>query len=63
VTPWADVEVDGQKVGTTPFAALPLWEGHHVVRLRNPALQVERQMPVTIRPDADQLLTVSLVAQ
>jgi hypothetical protein len=31
--PWADVFVDGKKLGTTPLAARELWEGRHAVRL------------------------------
>lgn len=64
VTPWAQVAVDGQRVGDTPFPqGLALWEGPHVVTLHNPALKVLRELPVTIRPDADETLTVSLTAE
>jgi len=64
VTPWAQVAVDGQRVGDTPFPqGLPLWEGPHLVTLHNPTLKVVRELSVTIRPDADEQVTVSLTAE
>jgi hypothetical protein len=33
VLPWADVEIDGKRVGTTPLAPVPLGEGTHQVTL------------------------------
>ena len=64
VTPWAQVAVDGQRVGDTPFPqGLALWEGPHLVTLHNPTLKVMRDLSVTIRPDADETLTVSLTAE
>ncbi|MDB4943191.1 MAG: Serine/threonine-protein kinase PknB [Labilithrix sp.] len=48
-SPWADVQVDGQKVETTPFAhAVPLAPGKHWVTLTHPdAPPVEREIDVT----------------
>jgi serine/threonine-protein kinase len=34
--PWAEVFVDGDRVGLTPFPAIPLAPGPHVVELRHP---------------------------
>ena len=62
VNPWADIFVDGKKVGTTPLAKpLELVEGHHKVELKNPHfptetrdIQVERgnnaPLRVTLKP-------------
>jgi serine/threonine protein kinase len=44
--PWADVFVDGKKLGTTPLAARELWEGHHEVRLVGP--QSEKTVTVDV---------------
>jgi hypothetical protein len=33
--PWAHVEVDGRRQGTTPIKPLKLYEGTHVVKLTN----------------------------
>jgi eukaryotic-like serine/threonine-protein kinase len=49
VAPWADVFVDGQKVGTTPFAPIELPAGRHEVRLENGPLHVVRKMAVQVR--------------
>ena len=38
-SPWAEVTVDGQPVGTTPFAPLRLATGTHKVVLTNPGFQ------------------------
>ncbi|MHB1844227.1 MAG: protein kinase domain-containing protein [Deltaproteobacteria bacterium] len=50
VAPWADVYVDGQKIGTTPFAPIALPAGHHVVRLVNDVLHASREEQVELRP-------------
>ncbi|HYV47664.1 MAG TPA: PEGA domain-containing protein, partial [Myxococcaceae bacterium] len=64
VTPWAQVAVDGQRVGDSPFPqGLSLWEGPHQVTLHNPTLKVVRELSVMIRPDADEQVTVSLTAE
>jgi len=36
VVPWAEVEVDGTRIGTTPFKPLLLPPGVHVIGLRHP---------------------------
>jgi hypothetical protein len=37
-TPWAEVFVDGEKVGETPLAGVPVSAGRHSVRFRHPTL-------------------------
>ncbi|HEX4621747.1 MAG TPA: PEGA domain-containing protein, partial [Myxococcaceae bacterium] len=44
--PWADVFVDGKKLGTTPLAAREVWEGRHEVRLVGP--QSEKTVTVDV---------------
>ncbi|HEY8205913.1 MAG TPA: protein kinase [Myxococcaceae bacterium] len=63
VTPWAEVEVDGRPVGDTPLQPLSLWEGEHEITLRNKLIKAERKLKVTIRPDVEEPLSVSLTAQ
>ncbi len=36
VSPWADVWLDGEKLGQTPLAAREVWEGRHQLRLSSP---------------------------
>jgi serine/threonine protein kinase len=45
-SPWADVFIDGRKLGTTPLAAREVWEGRHVVRLVGP--QSEKTVTVDV---------------
>jgi len=49
-TPWAEVYVDGRKVGTTPIGSLEVEPGDHVVKLVCPPLEAERTIPVTLAP-------------
>lgn len=47
VQPWADIVVDGESVGETPFRRLPLAAGTHTVRVEHPAFEpIERQVKV-----------------
>ena len=62
VTPWAELEVDGRRAGAVSDRVIELWEGEHAIKLRNPSLQVEREMTVTIRPDAEEQRTISFTA-
>jgi hypothetical protein len=48
VSPWADVYHKGKKVGTTPLANIPLQEGTHKLLLKNPPLNIEREITVEI---------------
>jgi eukaryotic-like serine/threonine-protein kinase len=60
VDPWAEVQVDGQKVATTPTArAIPLSPGKHYVKFTNPYYHpVTRQ--VRILPQETELVRVDL---
>ena len=50
VMPWADVVVDGRKVGQTPMAPIELAAGSHRVLLTNPDLDKRVVRKVRIRP-------------
>ena len=58
-TPWAEVWVDGRKLGDTPLANAQLPLGTREVRLRHPQLG-ERRIPVTVRADAPAAISVDL---
>ncbi len=59
-TPWAHVNVDGQRVATTPFAQpIPLEAGLHYVRLEHPNAPVERRT-VDLVPGETVLLDVKM---
>ena len=57
ISPWGEVEVDGNPAGTTPpLARLTLPEGAHTITVRNDdapphtvTVQVSADKPVTVR--------------
>jgi hypothetical protein len=51
VTPWAQVWIDGNPVGETPLANLPMAVGEHQVTFRHPQLG-ERTEKFVVRPSA-----------
>jgi hypothetical protein len=51
VTPWAEVYVDGIRLGTTPMPARELYAGRHELRLVNPHLKKDERQTVFIRPN------------
>ena len=53
VTPWANVYVDGLKVGQTPMAPRRLFAGRHEVRLINDKLGKDEKQVIVIRPGED----------
>jgi hypothetical protein len=57
--PWAEVFVDGQKVGDTPIGNLPVTLGTHEVVFRNPDLG-EQRMTATVTLTAPTRLSVDL---
>ena len=59
VGPWADVFVDGKRVGTTPLRALALPAGRHLLRLTNPAAK-PREMVVQVTAGQTRLVDVDL---
>jgi serine/threonine-protein kinase len=62
VKPWADVFVDGAKVGITPMPPLKLFEGTHRIKLVNGELNVTRTVTVTVVKDEVQRVKVDLTA-
>ncbi len=46
--PWADVYVDGRKVGTTPMLPLKVFEGSHEVRFVNPSMKKDTKVEVVV---------------
>ena len=57
--PWAEVFVDGEKVGDTPIGNLPVALGTHEVVFRNPELG-EQRMTATVTLTAPTRLSVDL---
>lgn len=54
-SPWADIYIDGQKVGNHPLdadRAYDLGPGEHLVELRNPSCQTYRERVRVERPNA-----------
>jgi len=47
--PWAYVYVDGERIGETPLAAVPVTAGVHRVRLVNPETKREHQQTIRVR--------------
>jgi hypothetical protein len=58
-TPWAEVWVDGKKVGETPLANLQLPLGTHEVVFKHPQFG-ERRMTTTIRANAPVALSIDM---
>ncbi|MEO0813392.1 MAG: PEGA domain-containing protein, partial [Myxococcota bacterium] len=48
--PWADVYVDGKKVGTTPLLPVPVFEGLHTVRFVNRGVKKDTSKTVEVAP-------------
>ena len=57
VTPWAEVFVDGDRKGLTPFPALTLPQGSYVVELRHPDYRPFRR---TVNLQPGELLRLSV---
>ena len=57
--PWADVWIDGEKVGETPIGNLPLAVGSHEVIFRNPDFGEQRQL-ITVTLSAPARLSVDM---
>ena len=57
--PWADVWIDGEKVGETPIGNLPLAIGTHEIIFRHPDLGEQRQT-VTVTLAAPTRLSVDM---
>ena len=48
VQPWAHIAVNGTKVGTTPLAPVPLFEGRHKIVLDNPQMHKRKVIYVNV---------------
>ncbi|MBI5493624.1 MAG: PEGA domain-containing protein [Deltaproteobacteria bacterium] len=59
ITPWANVWVDGRKIGRTPLKPLRLTPGKHTLTLENPDLKVRRTEKVDMQPGGWGELTVT----
>lgn len=57
--PWAEVWLDGKKLGDTPLANLRLPLGVHDLRFRHPQFS-ERRVTVTVRADAPTAVSVDM---
>jgi hypothetical protein len=58
-TPWAEVWVDGNRVGETPVGNLPMKAGSHELIFRNPKF-AEKKQTVTIRPGQPARVTIDM---
>jgi hypothetical protein len=56
-SPWAEVFIDGRKVGDTPIANLQLPLGIREVTFRHPQYG-ERRMPVTVKGDSAAAISI-----
>ncbi len=59
--PWADVYLNGKKIGTTPLPPRALPPGDYVVRLHNPTLDQETDKRVKIEPGKTARVTVNFL--
>lgn len=59
--PWAEVFIDGRKIGTTPQRRIVLPAGAHTVTLVNPELGMSRHLNVMIDAGVTSTRSVSLV--
>jgi hypothetical protein len=57
--PWAEVWLNGQRIGETPLAALPVSVGHHEVLFSHPEHGSQRRL-VTVQADAETRVGVDL---
>lgn len=55
--PWADVYIDGEKIGNTPLIKYKLEKGNYTVVLKNPGAGKEKSLQVAIEPDKETLIT------
>jgi hypothetical protein len=59
--PWAFVEIDGKKLPKeTPLFGIKVKAGKHRLRFFNPELKIEKTVPVTVRHQQTQTVSVVL---
>jgi serine/threonine-protein kinase len=56
VEPWAEVTLDGRSLGETPLPAQSVYEGEHLLTLRNPTLGKRETVQVHIRSGETRLV-------
>jgi predicted DNA-binding antitoxin AbrB/MazE fold protein len=61
VSPWAHVYHKGKKLGTTPLANIPFQVGTHKLVLKNPRLNIEKEVTVKIVADKANTKIVDLM--
>lgn len=59
-TPWAEVSLDGRKLGTTPLRRVRTRVGSHVLRFDCPPLGKSARVNLTIKADAESRVMVDL---
>jgi serine/threonine-protein kinase len=61
VNPWAEVYLNGRRLGVTPMRPIHLPPGHHTLTLRNPELKLERKVNVTVMSGERTVLKADLL--
>jgi serine/threonine protein kinase len=60
VRPWAEITIDGKKLGYTPLKRHALPAGTHKVVLRNPKLGAEKRLSVTVEEGKESTILLDL---
>lgn len=60
VSPWAEVLIDGTKIGLTPLSPIKMMAKTHTLQLKNPDLSVSREMTFDLRPGETRSLEIVL---
>jgi hypothetical protein len=58
-TPWAEVMVDGNAIGSTPLGNIPIKAGQHELVFRNPKF-AEKKQTVMVRPGQPARVTINM---
>jgi hypothetical protein len=61
VNPWAEVTLDGRRLGPTPLEPVEMPAGRHVVVLENPELAARRTLGVSVREGSETMIKVNLL--
>ena len=60
IRPWADVSLDGNKLGTTPLAPQSVYEGEHRLTIENKTLGVLRHQRVVVSAGQEAVIRLRL---
>lgn len=63
VNPWAEVTLDGKRVGLTPLAPIEVVPGKHRITLANSELGKTKNVTVDVRSRKDEIVRVDLLAE